>query len=65
MATIHWRTGAGGDWSQGANWLGGVSPGAGDDAIVDVGIGTYTVTISTSISANSLSLSSGALVSES
>jgi hypothetical protein len=55
MTTINWRTGTSGDCSQGSNWAGGVAPGAGDDAVIDVG-GTYTGTISTAISANSLTL---------
>src|SRR6516162_5886831 len=64
MPIIHWRTGTSGDWSQGSNWIGGVAPGAGDDAFVDAS-GTYTVTISTAISTNSLTLNaSGATVTE-
>ena len=64
MAPIHWKSAVGGDWSEGSNWVGGVAPGAGDDAVIDPG-GTYTVTISTAISANSLILSAaGAIVTE-
>jgi hypothetical protein len=55
MATIHWRTGTSGDWSQGSDWVGGVAPSLGDDAVVDVS-GSYAVTISTAVSANSLTL---------
>ena len=63
-APIHWKSAVSGDWSEGSNWVGGVVPGAGDDAVIDPG-GTYTVTISTAISANSLILSAaGAIVTE-
>jgi hypothetical protein len=55
MATIHWLTGTGGDWTQGSNWVVGVAPGAGDDAVI-ASRRTDTVTISTAISANSLTL---------
>ena len=61
---IDWKSAVSGDWSLGSNWVGGVAPGAGDNAVVNVG-GTYTVTISTAISADSLTLSdSQALVTE-
>src|SRR6516225_725498 len=64
MATIYWLTGASGDWSRGSNWVGGVVPGTGDDAVIDAS-GSYIVTISTAISANSLTLAaSGATVTE-
>ncbi len=53
MATIDWLKAASGDWSRGSNWVGGIAPGPGDDAVIEVG-GTYTVTISTAVSARSL-----------
>ena len=61
LATFHWVSDSGGDWSTAANWLNqngmpGV-PGPDDDAVVSVtGI---TVTVSGSISVNSLNLASG------
>jgi hypothetical protein len=61
LATFHWVSDSGGEWSTAANWLNqngmpGV-PGPDDDAVVSVtGI---TVTTSGSISVNSLTLASG------
>src|SRR5262245_19217216 len=52
MVTIHWQAGVSGDWTQGSDWVDGVAPGAGDDAVMDSGV----VTISTSVTANSLTL---------
>ena len=45
MTTISWISTLGGDWSDGANWQGGVVPGPLDDAIMMLG-GTETITIS-------------------
>ena len=61
MATFHWVSDSGGDWSTAANWLNqngmpGV-PGPDDDAVVSVA--GITVTTSGSISVNSLTLASG------
>jgi hypothetical protein len=41
--TLTWTNTAGGDWSTGSNWSGGVAPTAADDAVI-VLPGTYTIT---------------------
>ncbi len=46
MATISWISTTGGDWSDGANWSGGVAPGAADDAVMALS-NAETVTVST------------------
>jgi hypothetical protein len=43
MASITWN-GASGDWTDAADWSGGVAPGAGDTAVF-TGAGAYTVTL--------------------
>ncbi len=44
MTKIHWAAQAAGDFAIGANWIGGVAPGVGDDAILDAqGAKAYTV----------------------
>ncbi len=34
LATVTWGNAAGGDWNTGSNWVGGMVPGAGDDAVI-------------------------------
>jgi hypothetical protein len=46
VATISWISTTGGDWSDGANWSGGVVPGAADDAVMALS-NAETITIST------------------
>ena len=49
LSTIDWNTTAaptGGYWDTGSNWVGGVSPGPNDDAVIDL-TSTGTVTVNT------------------
>lgn len=63
MKPIHWINSAGGDFTDGADWSGGVVPGAGDDAVIDAQ-GTYRVTLSSAETVRSLILNdAGATVS--
>ncbi|HUG10433.1 MAG TPA: hypothetical protein VMM36_05445, partial [Opitutaceae bacterium] len=57
-ATITWLGGSG-EWSAGANWIGGVAPGAGDTAVVSSG--TVTISEGTVISVAGFTLSGGTL----
>ncbi len=54
-ATIPWAAAVSGNWSDGARWVGGVAPGPGDDAVIDVA-GSYTVTLTAPVSVQSLTL---------
>ncbi len=58
LSTIIWNTMAsptGGKWDTGANWLGGVIPGSGDNAVINLsGAGTVTLSGSATDSVNSL-----------
>jgi phospholipase/lecithinase/hemolysin len=47
MATIHWRTGISGAFTNALDWSTNTVPGAGDDVAIDA-TGTYTVTVSAS-----------------
>ena len=55
MTTIHWKTGADGDWSTAASWDAAKVPLANDDAIIDAA-GAYGVDISTAQSVHSLTI---------
>jgi glycosyltransferase involved in cell wall biosynthesis len=52
---ITWANGSDGGWSDGANWSGGVVPGASDYAIINVS-GSYAVTVASSTAVNALSI---------
>jgi len=43
LLAVTWTNTAGGDWSVGGNWSGGVAPAAADDALITLP-GSYTVT---------------------
>ena len=45
MAGIHWATPVSGDFTDAADWTGGVVPGKNDTAIIAGGPRAYTVTI--------------------
>jgi hypothetical protein len=63
MTAIHWTNSTGGDFADGADWSGGVVPGAGDNAVIDAS-GTYTVTLVSAEAVQSLVLNDrGATVS--
>jgi hypothetical protein len=53
MTTISWISTTGGDWSVASNWQGGVVPGTGDDAIMNLS-DNETITISSSVFAQSV-----------
>ncbi len=55
MATISWTSSAGGDWSVGSNWQGGVVPGAEDDVAMNISA-AETITVSTTQQANSIAM---------
>jgi hypothetical protein len=55
MATIDWKTAAGGAWSKAANWAGHVVPGATDTAGINEP-GDYTVVVSGAVTVGSLDL---------
>jgi len=57
-ADIMWQSPVSGDWSEGANWSGGMAPGPSDTAVIDVD-GTYTVTVDTSPTLLGISLGGG------
>lgn len=56
MATITWTSAVAGNWNTGANWSGGVVPGAADDVVFDgTGVGNCTLDVNAtvlSVSAN-------------
>jgi hypothetical protein len=53
VTTIAWISTTGGDWSNSANWQGGVLPGASDDAILTLG-NAETITISSVLQVHSV-----------
>ena len=55
MQAIHWINSVGGDFTDAADWSGGVVPGAGDNAVIDAA-GQYTVTLSSAETVGSLTL---------
>lgn len=57
-ATISWSNTAGGNWSTGANWTGGVAPTAADVAVISAN-GTYTVVLDVSPTVVGLTLGGG------
>lgn len=65
MATVHWTSGSGGNWSDSLDWSGGAVPASTDDVVVDAvatGAGGYTVTVDGDDTANSLSVIAAATV---
>jgi len=56
VGAINWNTPVSGDWSVGADWVGGVAPTAANDAVIG-GVAAETVTISTAQAAKSLAVS--------
>jgi T5SS/PEP-CTERM-associated repeat protein len=54
MASISWKTGTSGIWTNASNWSPSIVPGAGDDALIGAS-GTYVVTIP-SVTVNSITL---------
>jgi hypothetical protein len=44
-AEVEWTNPAGGDFTEGSDWSGGSAPGAGDNAVFDLGTGEYSVNI--------------------
>jgi len=64
MTQIHWIHPISGDFSDGADWNGGVPPGAGDQAILGAaGAAAYTVTASTNETVKALQTASNATLS--
>jgi hypothetical protein len=55
MSSISWAGAVSGDWATGANWSGGVAPGANDDVKIALS-GNFTVDITTPVSAKTLTL---------
>jgi hypothetical protein len=55
MSSISWAGAVSGDWATGANWSGGVVPGANDDVTIALN-GAFTVDITTPVSAKTLTL---------
>ncbi len=55
MALIKWLSGVSGNWTNAADWAGGIVPGAADDVTIDAS-GVYGVTISSADAAHSLTL---------
>lgn len=58
MVVITWTSAASGNWSTASNWSGGLVPGAGDDAVVNLP-GAYLITVS-GVTVNSLTLNDAA-----
>ena len=58
MTTKTWNNLAGGSWTAGVNWTGGIAPAAGDDAVINQrGVGGYTINLPTAgYALNSLTL---------
>lgn len=56
--SINWNNAAGGNFSIGANWVGGVAPGPSDDAVINLA-GTHTVTLDVSSTVTGLTLGGG------
>jgi len=54
LATISWISTTGGDWSDGANWQGGVVPGPADDAVMSLS-NAETITVSMAETVQSVS----------
>ncbi len=55
MGAINWKAGVSGDWSNTADWTGGLLPGSADTVTINAP-GTYTATISGIAQASSLTL---------
>ena len=53
-AIITWANAAGGDWNTGANWVGGVTPSAADDAVIPDLPGTPVIQFSADTSIHSV-----------
>jgi hypothetical protein len=63
MALIHWLKTMSGGFSDGADWSGGVAPGAGDDAILDApGSTAYKVSVTSNATVASIQTSANALL---
>ncbi|MEJ0019256.1 MAG: Hint domain-containing protein [Acetobacteraceae bacterium] len=58
MATITWQSATSGNWSVGANWVGGVAPKEDDDALINVP-GAYLITAA-NVTVNSVTLDDAA-----
>ncbi len=56
LATIIWGNAAGGLWSNGSNWVGGVAPTAADDAVIPDLAGSPTITLNSVASVKSLTI---------
>ena len=59
MATVSWISATGGDWSTGANWQGGMVPGAADDVLINI-TKAETITVSTMQLAHSVTVNAPA-----
>jgi uncharacterized repeat protein (TIGR01451 family) len=55
---VHWINGAGGTWTNAANWNTGTVPAPGDNAFIDAS-GTYTVTLTSAQTVQSVTVGSG------
>ena len=55
MSSISWAGAVSGDWATGANWSGGIAPGANDDVTIGLS-GAFTVDITTAVAARTLTL---------
>ena len=65
MATVHWVSGSGGNWSTAVDWSGSAVPTSTDDVVIDAtatGAGGYTVDVDGADTANSLGVIAGAIV---
>ena len=56
MATISWKDGTSGNWSNDSDWNGETSPGPGDDALIN-GVSANTLTVTTAMTVASITLS--------
>ncbi len=61
LSTITWINSSGGSWNTASNWSGGVTPGSGDDVVINQP-GNISITISASTAAHSLQLTGDTLV---
>lgn len=59
-AVVSWTSPVSGNWSEGANWSGGMPPGSGDDAVIAVSGPGYRVTLDVDATVRSLTLGNAA-----